>query len=186
MFSLVLLAAFAQAPPEPAAPGGMPPEQALAFIDAKGKLTITRVGCACAQEQEVTVYETKGEEKVPVKLKVKVSSLTLTTAEVPAKYVEAYTADGKPVAPEKLATLLAKERPVLVAQDGKKVDPFHLQLYKEDTLVLVPPQGLMSAGGYMGGYGAPPPPEPLPGPRGREEAPRKPAPPERETNEPRR
>jgi hypothetical protein len=180
MLSLVLLAAIAQAPPEPAAPGGMPPEQALAFIDAKGKLTITRVGCACAQEQEVTVYETKGGEKVPAKVKVKVTSLMTTTAEIPAKYVEAYTADGKPVAADKLATLLGKERTVLVAADGKKVDPFFLALYKEDTLVLVPPQGLLAAGGYMGAYGIPLPP-------GVEEAPRKPPQPEeRDRKEPRR
>jgi hypothetical protein len=172
MFGLVLLAALAQPAPEPAAPGGMAPEQALAVIDAKGKLTITRVGCACAQEMTVT----KGADKEAVQVKVKVTSLTLTTAELPAKYVEAYTADGKPVTPEKLATLLARERPVLVAGDGKKADPFYLALYKEDTIVLVPPANTLAAT-PMGFYGAAPV-IPPPVPPGADRAPLPPPPPE--------
>jgi hypothetical protein len=100
---------------------------------------------------------------------VKVAYLMVTTAELPAKDVTAYTADGRTVSTEKLTTLLAKERPVLVVTDGKKVDPFLLQLYKDDVLVLVPPvstfqmgfgdfSGIGATGGYGGFGGDRPPP----------------------------
>src|SRR5262249_62103595 len=99
----------------------------------------------------------------------------VTTAELPARNVEAYTADGRAINAEKLRTLLAKERTVLVAMDGKKLDPFHLQLYKDDTIVLVPPANTLNMGGYIGGYGGhpPPPPPPPPPPGGRNAPPRR-------------
>ena len=59
------------------------------------------------------------------------------------------TADGRTVNAETLAKLLTKERPVLVARDGKKPDPFLLQLYKEDAIVLVLPANTLG-GGYGG------------------------------------
>jgi hypothetical protein len=167
MLSLVLLAALAPEGPEPAPIGGAPPEQMLARL-ADGKLTITHVGTACygqvGVENTVAAQETKGTEKVTVQAKVKVTTLMVTTAELPAKYVEAYTADGRPIAPERLATLLAKERAVLVSLDGKKVDPFLLQLYKDDTIVLVPPVNAvpLGNGGYPAGPLAMPVPAPLP------------------------
>jgi hypothetical protein len=161
VYTLLLLTALAQpvepaVPPQPGnAPGGMAPEQVLASIDAKGKLTIVHVSCNCygpmAQENTVEVPGKKDEK--PTKVKVKVSSVVMTTAELPAKHVEAYTAGGERIEPEKLAKLLAKERTVLVATDGKKVDPFHLQLYKDDTIVLVPPANTLNMGGATGAYG---------------------------------
>jgi hypothetical protein len=169
LFSLVLSAALAQPAQEPAAPGGLPPQQALAIIDGEGTLKIVQISCACdsssAQETMVDVFEIKGTERVPAKVKVKVSTLMLTTVELPAKYVEAYTVEGAPIAREKLAEMLAKERTVLVAMDGKKVDPFHLQLYKAGAIVLVPPANLMGGGGvsFVGGaVGVPVTPIPLP------------------------
>src|SRR5437016_4528292 len=98
MYTLLMLTVMAQ-PPAPAAPGGSPPEQVLASIDGRGKLTLIHATCACygpggTQENVVTAYDTQGKDKVPVKAKVKVSSIVLTTAEIPAKFVEAYTTDG--------------------------------------------------------------------------------------------
>jgi hypothetical protein len=98
-------------------------------------------------------------EKAPgkAKPKVKVTNLMVTMTEMPAKDVQAYTAEGREIPAEKLAELLAKERTVLVALDGKKVDPFHLKLYKDDTIVLVPPPNTMGGGGgfsrWGGGFG---------------------------------
>lgn len=185
MYTLLALAVLAQ-PPAPAAPGGAPPEQVLASIDGKGKLTLIHATCACygpaAQETVVTAYETQGKDRVPVKAKVKVSSVVVTTAEIPAKFVEAYTTDGKAIPADELAKLLAKDRTVLVAMDGKKLDPFYLQLYKEGTIVLVPPANTLGAGsGAYGGGLVPmvvpapllprvdpgPPPAPLPPERNR-------------------
>src|SRR5690242_3892578 len=107
--SLVLLAALAPSAPEPAAPSGMPPEQALASIDAKGNLTITHVACFCVGfpggEAAVPGHEAKGETgKGPAKAKVKVTNFAVTTAELPAKNVEAYTANGRPITAETLRT----------------------------------------------------------------------------------
>ena len=168
MYSLLLLTAFLQAPAaaENAGAGASPPEQVLASIDSKGKLTIVHVTCACYgpmnPEHTVTAIDPKGKEKIPVK--VKTSSVVVTTAELPARFVEAYTVDGKALSTETLSTLLVKERTVLVAVDGKKLDPFHLQLYKEGTIVLVPPANTLNVGGgpgYAGVGVAPAPPVPV-------------------------
>src|SRR5438132_65904 len=101
MYTLLAFMALAQ-PAREAAPGGTPPEQVLASIDAKGKLTIISLNCAChGQDQTVTVQG--------VKEKVKVTSVTVTTIELPAKIVEGYTTDGRPISAAKLAEMLAKE-----------------------------------------------------------------------------
>jgi hypothetical protein len=86
----------------------------------------------------------------------------VTTAELPAEFVEAYTTDGRLIPAEKLATMLEKERTVLVAVDGKKVDPFFLQLYKEGTIVLIPPPNALNlgVGGAYGGAAVLPVPAP--------------------------
>src|SRR5262249_15461184 len=101
MYSLALLTALALPAAAPAAPGGMAPEQALAVIDAKGKMIITHVSCTCygpaVQENVVTV---PGEKDT--KVKVKVSSVMLTTAEIDAKHVQAYTVAGKTIPVQKL------------------------------------------------------------------------------------
>ena len=49
MYTLLVFAALAQPVPPPAetGPSGTPPEQVLATIDAKGKLTIVHVTCNC-------------------------------------------------------------------------------------------------------------------------------------------
>ena len=92
--------------------------------------------------------------KVKEPVKVKVTSAIVTTMELAAKEVEAYNVDGKRISAETLASLLAKDRPVLLALDGKKVDPFQLQLYKEGTIVLVPPANTLNIGGSDGpGFG---------------------------------
>jgi hypothetical protein len=145
MFSLVLLTTLAQPAPELVAPSGLPPESAVAIIDGEGKLRITQVNYPgytlgpAPHETEATVLVKRGDEKVTVT--VKVTSLVLTTTEFPANVVDAYTVDGKAITPQDLATMLAKERTVLVSRNGKKVDPFHLELYKVGTIVLAPPPG---------------------------------------------
>lgn len=52
--------------------------------------------------------------------------------------LRAYDVSGKPVNARQLADRLAKETAVLLAADGNDVDPFHLQLIKEGTLILAP------------------------------------------------
>lgn len=185
MFSLVLLTALAQPAPVAAAPSGTQPIQLLARIDAKGNLTITTVasldhggygygGCSGSAPPVVIPRDAvlpPGTAPAKAPVKVKVTTVMVTTMELPAKSVEAFTTDGKAISAETLATLLARDRPVLVAMDGKKVDPFLLQLYKEGTIVLVPPANTLNMGpggpGGPGGYYSPgyyggPPTEKLP------------------------
>jgi hypothetical protein len=148
MLSLILLAVLAQpdaagpVPPTPAR-AGLAPEHGVAVLDGKGALRVTRIerGWGAPSTQVVWFEETgtKKGEKVPGKVRVKVTRLQLTEMELPARLVKAYTVDGKAVPAARLAELLARERPVLIASNGRKVDPFHLQLYKEGTLVLVLP-----------------------------------------------
>lgn len=172
---LVLMSALTLPGLEPGAPSGTAPRQVLASIDSKGNLKITyatSVGPGFGGgAMSVPVEQEKGKPPVPVK--VRVTSLMVTSVELDAKHVKAYTADGRPVAGKRLAEMLAKDRAVLVSTDGKKVDPYYLELYKEGTLVLVLPANTLNLGsGPFGGYGgsiysaptmpAPAPLEPLP------------------------
>jgi hypothetical protein len=169
-FSLVVLTALVQPAAEPATYSGMPPKQVLARIDARGSLTIHSVTVThgpASQEMPLRGQEKEGDEKAPATVKVTVTTRMVTTVELPAKHVQAYTTDGRSISPQRLATLLAKERSVLVATDGKKVDPFLLELYKEDTIILVPPANVLNGGGPWGvppAYSEPVPAlPPLPG-----------------------
>ena len=57
----------------------------------------------------------------------------------PAADVEAFGTDGRRIPLKALAQLLRDERPVLLSANGRKVDPFYLQLIKEGTVILVLP-----------------------------------------------
>ncbi len=176
MYTLLALTVLAQAP-DPAASSAQP-AQVLARIDARGNLTMTSV--SPIEPVAVGCYGFPPPLSVPGKaaVAVKVTRAVVITAELPAKSVTAYSVDGKAISAETLATLLAKDRTVLVALDGKKVDPFFLQLYKEGTIILVPPANTLPFGRGGAGHDAPqveeiPPPAdrlpPPPMPRGREE-----------------
>jgi RNA polymerase sigma factor (sigma-70 family) len=56
--------------------------------------------------------------------------------------VPVYDTTGKRVAPKNVTELLKESAPVLVATDGKPVDPFYLKLVKEGTLIFVVPGGI--------------------------------------------
>jgi hypothetical protein len=165
MYALVLWTALAQPGREPAAAGGLPPAQMLARMD-KGTLAITQVSfsvpgsCYGSYGSYYSSGYGSGAPAAPpgkAAVKVKVTSVLVTTVELPAKNVEAHTTDGRAISATELAKLLTKDRTVLVALDGKKVDPFFLQLYKEGTIVLVPPANTLNMG-----YGAPVRVPPLP------------------------
>jgi hypothetical protein len=151
MLGLVLLTALVPPPVDPAPAGGQPPTQMMASIDGAGQLRLVCVassGCDVpGREFMVPPPMPGGPGRNGPQVKVKLTTLVVTTAELEAKHVQAFTTDGRPIPAEKLATLLAKEKPVLVSCDGKKVDPFLLALYKEDTIVLVPPANALPMGG---------------------------------------
>ncbi|HVS35699.1 MAG TPA: hypothetical protein VMS17_08955 [Gemmataceae bacterium] len=168
ILSLIVAASLVSAP-ESGPPSGMPPQQALAIVNGEGVLKITQIDAGCFPSADQDVPVATGPMGQTVTVKVKTTTVQLTTVEFPAKYVEAYTVDGATIAREKLGELLVKERPVLVAIDGKKIDPFHLQLFKEGTIVLVPPVGVLGGAGgpFVGvqsGLPIPPPAPPNPAP----------------------
>jgi hypothetical protein len=122
------------------------------------------------EERTVTVYQTVSQvvdgklvtKQVPVKQKMMV--LVMKRArwrEVKVTLgdpgIEVQDLAGKEVSAKKLPDLLAKETPVLLSTTGA-VDPFHLQLAKEGTLVvIVPAEKVMPVG-----VGIVPPPIGLP------------------------
>jgi hypothetical protein len=53
--------------------------------------------------------------------------------------VTAYDTKGKKIDLKELVKRLEKEAPVLASNDGKPVDPLHLRLIKDDTVILVLP-----------------------------------------------
>jgi len=78
---------------------------------------------------------TAREEKVPVKY----STVTTTSRELDARYVQVFGTDGKPVAAKEAAGRLEKETPSLLSVNGEKVDPFYLRILKKGTLTVVLP-----------------------------------------------
>jgi RNA polymerase sigma factor (sigma-70 family) len=117
------------------APSTVPPVTGFAVIDMEGHLLLRELGTTYAHGQRVQRKGTEGEDKelvyVPV---VQLVTRSLDPAETPV-----YGMDGRRIDPKRLPELLRKETPVLVSQDGKMVDPFHLQLVKEGSLIVVPP-----------------------------------------------
>ena len=148
MYALLLLAVVVPAAPTPdtppLTPKGTPPVQCVASIDSKGQLTIARMMPACCEPAVELRAELKrpGKEPLTALVTPKVTRMEMTIVELPADAVQAYNAYGKPISADDLKELLKKERTVLMSVDGKKVDPSLLQLYKEDTIVLVPPAAL--------------------------------------------
>lgn len=101
-------------------------------------------------------------EAVPVEREVTITVMKATGWRVLSfgladKGVSAHDAAGRPVAADRVATLLAKDVPVLVSMTGEPVDPFHLLTVKEGTLVLVVPPHLL--------FPPPPEPQPVPAPK---------------------
>lgn len=112
-----------------------PPVQCLVSLDKDGQVVL--VG-------SVTEYKPVQREK-----KQPDGSTRTETALVPVvsfrtqkyalKDVQVFDTQGKPVDAKKLPELLRERVPALVSADGNKVDPLHLRIVKDDTLVLVVP-----------------------------------------------
>jgi hypothetical protein len=135
------------APPIPAAPrgrqfGGLtlppqpPPVTGLAVIDEQGRLHLCEVASVLVPVQEPVQTDAKGGAQFVTRYAAvtQISESLLDPAVTPV-----YGTDGKRIDAKKLPELLRKEIPVLVAKDGKMVDPFHLRLIKEGSLIVVPP-----------------------------------------------
>jgi RNA polymerase sigma factor (sigma-70 family) len=109
-------------------PTGPAPVQMIAWVDEDGEVII---------QQKVTTYRMvqKSQGDVQVAYYEPVGIKKLTAYE--AKLVKVFDTAGKPVAATDLPRVLGKKQPVLVSADGRKVDPLHLRLIKDGTLVVV-------------------------------------------------
>jgi hypothetical protein len=132
-------------------PQGPAPIQVLVQLDQKGQLAVRTA---------VTKYRpVKALDRAGRKITAYLPEAGTTTRRFDPDEVRVYDTAGKKVEAKALAGLLGKEIPALASADGKKVDPLHLRLIKEGTLVLVlpkaKPQAAPAVGAGMPGMGAP-------------------------------
>ncbi len=126
-------------PPAPASgkneldiPVSLPPVMGFAMMSKDGLfLRLRQVGSADAP----AALPLKNDSGPPA---VSVPVLQMVTRMLVAVDTPVYAMDGTRIDVKNLPELLMKERPVLVSQDGKMVDAFHLQLIKEGTLIIAP------------------------------------------------
>jgi hypothetical protein len=115
-------------------PNSPPPDIAFARVDGDGRLFVRRM---------VTAYqpvESHGErDGRPEKRTAYEETRVEGMQRWDAADVRAFGVDGKRLDAETLAGRLREETAILVSADGKDVDPFHLQLTKEGTVILVLP-----------------------------------------------
>jgi hypothetical protein len=143
---------------EPELPKGPPPIQTVARMDRSGNLVIRTVVPVTAYRQvQRTRLVNQGGKQVPVTETVTVAVVTQLVRQLKSPKFQVFEAGGKKGDPKDLARRLKKWTPVLLSADGKKVDPFYLQVIKDETLVVLLPAGL------QGG------PERMPDPRPKDE-----------------
>jgi RNA polymerase sigma factor (sigma-70 family) len=143
---------------------GPPPRVVLARRAPDGKI---EVRVAVAEDIPQTVRVRDGAEERSVTTYVR--TMRDRTYVLPRGVIEVFDVSGERVEEEALKRRLSKETAVLLSGDGKPVDPFHLQVVQEGTLVLVTPA--LSPGAFTP---RPDPETPVPelGNIGREQMPR--------------
>ncbi|HTU17765.1 MAG TPA: sigma-70 family RNA polymerase sigma factor [Gemmataceae bacterium] len=116
-------------------PAGPPPVQALVILDEDDRLSVSRkltyvqpvsevVTLKNGQKRQITYYEEKREDFATI---------------YDFRMVRVQDTKGHEVDKKKLRKQLKGERLALVSANGRSVDPQHLRLFKEDTLIFVLP-----------------------------------------------
>jgi RNA polymerase sigma factor (sigma-70 family) len=125
--------------PEPTPQGALsrnpPPITTLASVTAEGKLHIQKL---VSFAHPVTRYTTGEGRYIPQTTYVQGTTIATTLHDLDK--VKASDVQGRPIEAKQLRKLLAQEKAVVLSADGKKVDPFYLQVLKEDTVILVVPE----------------------------------------------
>jgi hypothetical protein len=117
-------------PPQP------PPVTGLAVIDEQGRLRLSEVAAVMLPVEESVQRDAHGGADFVTRYAA-VTQITESLLDHAATPV--YGTDGKRIDAKKLPELLRKEIAVLIAKDGKMVDPFYLRLIKEGSLIVAPP-----------------------------------------------
>jgi hypothetical protein len=115
-------------------PTTSPPVQCLVSLEGEGRIVL--VNSVIEYRKETLTREVGGKL---VSENVLVPVVTFRTQKYALKDVQVFDTQGKPVDEKKLPELLRERTPALVSADGKKVDPLHLRIVKDGTLVLVVP-----------------------------------------------
>jgi hypothetical protein len=138
MATLLPILCLALAAPVPVEAVQLPstpsPLQVLASIDKDGQVSI--VSSVTEYRKAVKVTAENGVKRETLILVPVTSYRTQVFA---LKDVQIYDTASKEIDRNKLAELLKKPIPVLVSADGGKVDPLHLRIIKDGTLVFVVP-----------------------------------------------
>jgi RNA polymerase sigma factor (sigma-70 family) len=113
-------------------PKDFPPQQALAKVDKEGQITVKN------QVNTYKVVTTPGPGPGQTTAAMVPETSIIATNYKSDEY-SAHDVKGKKIEPKDLAKRLEKEALVLTSNSGKPVDPLHLRLMKEDTIVLVLP-----------------------------------------------
>lgn len=162
LFAVLLASTVnAPAPPDEAikAPQGLPPTQVIASVTKDGEFEITQSRLVAARHTEERTTAAGGKYTVQVVSYRPVQE----TRRLKGEGVKVYTAAGKEVSARDAADKLKKPAIVLLAADGKKVDPFYLKIIKPDTLVLVAPVVVAPAAGTPSTPATPPADKPAAG-----------------------
>jgi hypothetical protein len=112
-----------------------PPVQCLVSLDKDGRIVLV----GSVTEYKPVVEERKQPDGKTVTRTALVPVVTFRTQKYALKDVQAFDTQGKPVDAKKLPELLRERVPALVSADGNKVDPLHLRIVKDGTLVFVVP-----------------------------------------------
>lgn len=124
--------------PEPPAtlPAGPQPQIVLARFDGMNQLLVQTL-------EMVPVTMEKTEKRMIDGKLVDIKSIVTTyqgvvkTSTLPTEGMRFFDSDGRPVPIEKARQILNQNAPLLLARDGKPVEPFYLKLYRPGILVAV-------------------------------------------------
>jgi RNA polymerase sigma factor (sigma-70 family) len=118
---------------------GLAPVMALAVLGKEGRIVVRWPEHYYEPRERAGQINPTGDYRV-VTIYEQVN--TYASRSVEAREVRAYGTDGQPIEPKALEERLRKPTPVLVAQDGRPVSAFYLQVIKEGTVILVVPPAL--------------------------------------------
>ena len=141
MLTLTLCTLMVAAPvPKEATPPGPPPRLVELKADADGKIRVQAVREVSRTVNRTTVTVENGKQVVKT-TPTEVKSMMMTRVELSdIKDLGIWTADGKEADKAVAMKKLLEGGLVVVSNDGKKVDPKYLKLFRDDVLVLASPE----------------------------------------------
>src|SRR5262249_10161916 len=120
-------------------PKGPQPMQVVALMDKEGNLLIRQTTTAYVPETRQRIVQKDG-RNVTETFTTYVAVYRTVEYRVKGRVSRVFAPDGRPGAGNARARRPARKTPLLLSADGKRVDPFYLQVMKTGTLLLVLPR----------------------------------------------